>query len=198
MRLGVGADLLDTVHGEHLGLVHQVAKTTRGADENVAALAKLLDVHTLGVAAVSDTWAQHGAVAETTSLVEDLNRKLASGDDNHNEWLGAHAMDLDIEAWVGDVGTRGGKLLGLAHELREDWNEVGGSLARACCSVSTSDENFAVGSSLTSLSHGDDIVTLHDGWDCVGLNGSRSDVSGAVDIVGEGRVETSFGELGRS
>ncbi|KAI6951517.1 hypothetical protein KC348_g65 [Hortaea werneckii] len=69
--------LLDATHGQDIRLVHEIAQTAWSCNENIATLSELFERDSLGKTAVSDTWAQHGAVAHPTRVVEDLDGQLA-------------------------------------------------------------------------------------------------------------------------
>lgn len=51
--------VLDARHGNQVRLVHQIAKTTRGSNQDVTALGEIKDLLTHRVATVSGAWAQH-------------------------------------------------------------------------------------------------------------------------------------------
>lgn len=125
--------VLDTSHGDEVRLVHESTQAARSGDENVTALAEIVDLLTHWVATVSGAWAKHGLVAHAASLVEDLDSKLAGGNDDDHQRLSTDAVAAMIIAGesVVDLWTMTAELLGLAHQSAQDWDEVGGGLARA-------------------------------------------------------------------
>lgn len=123
-------EVAKTAHGEDVGAVDEVLKTTGGGDEDVAALAKLLDLIAHGTTTVGNAGAKHGAVAELASLAEDLDRKFTGRAHDDDERLGADGLRDALNELSG-VRTRSRELLGLAHQLAEDGDQVGGGLARA-------------------------------------------------------------------
>ena len=123
---------LYTAHAQPIWAIHEILETTRSANEDIAALGKLVEACARWVAAVSDTWTKHRAIAHAARLVEDLNGKLTGGNDDEDQWLGADAMNPSVEGAGSGVGARCLELLGFAHKLRNDWNQVSGCLAAAC------------------------------------------------------------------
>lgn len=102
--------------------VHEVEKTTRSTDEDVTSLLEFLALLTHRRTSVHHARTQHGAVAQSASLVKDLSGQLSSGSDNQHQRLGADGIHSRIEA-SRQVGTSCRELLGLSHQLREDGNE---------------------------------------------------------------------------
>ena len=106
---------------------HEVHETTRCRDEDITAHLELLALVLGRCTAVDNARAQHGAVAETASLIEDLAGEFASGADDENKRLSADAVGHGVVArWV---GTRGSELAGLAHQARQDGDKESSSLA---------------------------------------------------------------------
>jgi hypothetical protein len=122
-------DLLEAAERQQVVVAHEVHKTTGGGDEDVASHLELLALVLGGSTTVDDARSQHSAVAETASLIEDLAGKLAGGADDQHQRLSADAVSGGVVA--GWVGARCSKLAGLAHQLGEDGQEEGSSLARA-------------------------------------------------------------------
>lgn len=113
--------------GQDMRTLNEVDETTRRGDQYVASLGKLTDLITNWTATVGDARAKHGTVAELASLVEDLDGQLASRDDDDNQRLSTNLGGVEVNH--GRVGTRSSELLGLAHQLVQDGDEVSGSLA---------------------------------------------------------------------
>lgn len=125
--------VLDATHGEEIRLIHESAQTTGCGDEDVATLAEVVDLLTHRVSTVGNTRAEHALVAHASSLVKDLNSELAGRNDDDHERLSADAVLAGVvRVGVGvDLWARSAQLLGLAHQLAQDGNEVGCGLARA-------------------------------------------------------------------
>ena len=115
--------VLDAVHAENIWLAHEVHETTTSTDEDIATLAQVLDVHAEREATVSDAWTKHRAVAHATCLVKNLHRQLAGGHEDEHERLCTNRLSL--------AATRTTKLLCLAHQAGDDWDEIGCGLAAA-------------------------------------------------------------------
>lgn len=177
LSVAISNNSLDSGHGKDFWLVHEVTKAAWRGDENVAALTQLLDVVANRNTAVAADGTKHGAVAETTRLVKDLLSELAGWADDDDQWLSTHSVKLWVV--VGSSGVRTGalQLLGFAHELADDWNEVGGGLARA------------------GLSDSHDITTCKNSRDAVGLDGSGLFVTTALDVRQDDWVKASGFEL---
>jgi hypothetical protein len=122
-------DLLEAAERQQVVVAHEVHKTTGGGDEDVASHLELLALVLGGSTTVDDARAQHSAVAETASLIEDLASKLAGGADDQHERLSADTVGRGIVA--GRVRARSSKLTGLAHELGQDGKKESRSLAGA-------------------------------------------------------------------
>ena len=155
---------------------HDVNETTRSGNEDVATFSQFSHLLTHGTTAVCNAGTQHRSIAQTSSFVEDLAAELTSRSNDEDEWLSPNSVRLSIEA-IGQVGSLGGELLGLAHQLGETGDQECSCLAR------------------TSLSSGNDIATLENGRDGVSLNRGRVLVTTEINILDHDRVETSFGEL---
>ena len=112
-----------------MGPRHDIKEATRCSDEDITTLGQLRDLLTNWTTTVRNARAKHGSIAEASSFVEDLTTEFTSGRDNEYERLSTNAITLRIEA-VSEVGSWSSKLLGLAHELRDDRNQEGGGLAR--------------------------------------------------------------------
>lgn len=125
--------VLDAAHGDDIRLIHERAHTSGGGDENVAALAEIAHLLAHRVATVGGAWTEHGLVAHAARLIENLNRQLARGDDDDHKGLGANTVAACVIAGLGvvDSWARAPKLLRLAHELIQNWNEVRGCLPGA-------------------------------------------------------------------
>ena len=169
--------LLDSLGRQNVRLLHEVHEAAWGADQDVATLSKLLDVVAKGNAAIAADGAQHGAVAETTSHVKNLLSELTSGTDDDDKWLGTCSVNTRIVVGSFDVGTKTLDSLGLAHELADDWDKIGSSLARS------------------RLSDGDDITTGENGRDAVGLDGSGLVVATELDVLKNDGVKTGVLKL---
>ena len=127
----------DAPQAEDMGTVHQVAETTGRPDQHVAATSKVGNLLAERGPAVDHRRTQHRAVAEATSLVEDLGGELARWRHDDDQGLGANAVGRGIEGRR--IRTRSGHDLGLAHELGQHRDQEGGRLARAYgCIVSFS------------------------------------------------------------
>ena len=114
---------------EHIGTLDEVNETTGRGDQNVATLGELANLLCDRTATICNAGAQHGAVAELASLIEDLDRQLTCRADDNDKRLGA---DLCLEVLDrGRVRTSRGELLCLTHELVQNGNQIGGSLARS-------------------------------------------------------------------
>lgn len=126
--------VLDTAHGQDVGVAHEVNQATGSGDEDVTALAQILDLLAHWVAAVSSAWTQHALVTHLARLVEDLDRQLAGGNDDQDQGLGADAVTaVVVGGQCGAVGwTWAAQLLRLTHELAQDRDEVRSSLTGAC------------------------------------------------------------------
>lgn len=120
--------IADTAQRQDLRAIHEVNQTAGGGDEDVAALRDLLHLFPHRAAAVDDARAQHRAITEFAGLVEDLNGQLAAWTDDHDKRLSsAGRVNAGL---VGDrirAGSR--QLLGLAHQLVDDGDQIGSSLA---------------------------------------------------------------------
>ena len=75
-----------------MGLVHEVAESTRGSDEDVTALPQVVDILTQWPATIRNARTKHGSVAHAASLIEDLHGKLASRNYDDDERLGLDTM----------------------------------------------------------------------------------------------------------
>jgi hypothetical protein len=71
----------------------------------------------------------HNAVRTRKTYVEDLAGELASRAHNQDEWLSTNTVGERVVA--NRVGARSSQLASLAHELGQDGNEEGTSLAGA-------------------------------------------------------------------
>lgn len=111
---------------EHLRPVDEVQQTARGRDKDVTSLAELVDLVAEGATAVDNTGSEHATVAKLAGLHEDLDGKLASGYHDANQWLGTHRRAGSTRR---RIGTGSSKLLGFAHQLVQDGNEIGSSLS---------------------------------------------------------------------
>ena len=80
-------------------------------------------------ATVHNARSQHGAITKLSRLVENLQGKFASWHNDQNQRLCGHLVNTLTESvWVGPERR---ELLGLAHELAQDWNQVSRGLARS-------------------------------------------------------------------
>jgi len=122
-------DLLDPTHREDVRPVHEIDKATGRGDQDVATLAKFLNVVAKRNAAVAADGTEHRTVAEATSLVEDLLSELASRTHDDDKRLSANPVNIRVV--VGRLRVRTGalKLLHLSHELAEDGNQVRSSFS---------------------------------------------------------------------
>lgn len=59
-------------------LTHEVDNTTGRSDKDVTTPLELFTLEAGGCAAVNDTGTHHGAIAEASSIIEDLGCKLSS------------------------------------------------------------------------------------------------------------------------
>ena len=119
-------NLPNTVQGEDVRFAHDVDETTRSSNENVTTFLELSDLLTDWTTTICNAGTKHGAIAQTTSLIEDLCAKLTSGSDNEDQWLSTNTIVL---LTLCNVGTRSSELLGLAHQLGENRDEESSSLA---------------------------------------------------------------------
>jgi hypothetical protein len=165
----VDDSILDASHREDVRLVHQVLKTARGTDEEVAALAKLLKVDTDRNSAVRADRTKHGAITKATSLVEDLLSQLAGRDNDNDKGLGTDAATVD--------GARSLELANLTHQFGDDRNKVCGGLARA------------------SLGNSDKIVASHNDRNAVSLNDGGVLVVAHLHVGKDLGVKTSILKL---
>ena len=115
------------VHGQKVGSGHEVDETTRSSDEDVTTFLEFVHLLAHRTATICNAWAKHGAIAESTTLIEDLAAQLSSRCDDQDERLSSYTLRL-IEAFS-KVGTRSSELLGLTHQLGESRNQVGCRLA---------------------------------------------------------------------
>lgn len=120
----------NTTEGETVATTHDVTKATRSSDEKIATLGELVQLITHGSTTVSDARAKHGAIAETTSLVEDLTAQFTGGGNDKNQRLSSNTVNAIVEV-LRNVGTSSSQLLGLAHELGDSRNQISSGLARA-------------------------------------------------------------------
>ena len=180
-----------------MGTVHQVAETTRGPDQHVAAAPKVGNLVAERGPAVDDRRTQHRAVAEATGLVEDLGCELARRRHDDDQGLGANAVGQGVEGRR--IRTRSGHDLGLAHELRQHGDQESGRLAGACGRVvsfsrSVGEDFWEMG---TGLSRGENVVPLKDGGDAVRLDGRAHLVAAQLDVLQHDRVQPGVLELHR-
>jgi hypothetical protein len=63
-------DLLEAAEGEQVVVLHEVHEATGGGDEDVATHLELLALALGRSATIDDARTQHGAVAQTTSLLD--------------------------------------------------------------------------------------------------------------------------------
>lgn len=166
---------LETSERQQVHVLHEVHQTSRSGNEDVAPHLELLALVPAGGAAVDDARAQHGAIAETTSLIEDLARQLASGADDENERLGTNSVSQRIVSRRVGAGCR--KLASLAHQLGEDGKQECSSLAGA------------------GLSDSDDVMACEDRRDAVALDRSRRLVLAELDVVEHDWVKACLVEL---
>jgi hypothetical protein len=75
-------DLLETLQRKQVVLAHEVHQATRGGDENITTHLELLALVLGRSTTVYNARTQHGAVAQTTSLIKDLTSKLAGRADD--------------------------------------------------------------------------------------------------------------------
>lgn len=160
-----------------MGSIHQVAEATWSTNEDVTALAELLDVEADRNAAIGADWTQLGAVAETTGFVEDLLSKLAGWADDEYQRLSADLVDFRVVIWTTCVDARATNLVDLAHEHRYNWYHVCCSFARSC------------------LGNGDDVEVLHYCWDAVTLNSCWCVVATFLDVLKDHWVDAGLCEL---
>lgn len=181
----------NTAEGQESGIVHEVDQTTGRRNENVAALLELGALLTGRTATVNDARAKHGAVAKLPGFGEDLNSQLTAGADDDNEGLSADSL-VNTLAEGGGIGTRSGQLLSLAHQLIQDGNQIGGSLAGTCTrrSVNLSSETQSK-RIVTCLGDSDHVIAHLDGRQAVTLNGSRGLITSKLNVVQHSRMETS-------
>ena len=72
----------NAVEREQVGLAHEVDETTGGGDEDITTLAKLDHLLSHRSTTIGHTGTKHGAIAQTTSFIEDLATELTSGSDD--------------------------------------------------------------------------------------------------------------------
>jgi hypothetical protein len=125
----IAANLLETTERQQIEVLHEIHETTRCGNENIAAHLQLFALITSRSTTVDDARAQHSAVAESTSLVEDLAGQLSSRADDEHKRLSADAVCEGVVP--SGIRTRGRELAGLAHELRQDREEEGSCLSRS-------------------------------------------------------------------
>jgi hypothetical protein len=78
--------------------------------------------------AVHNAWAKHRAVTKPPGFVEYLDGKLAGWCNNQDQGFG---LDFHPGLESCRVGSGSGKLLGFAHQLAENWQQVCRRLAEA-------------------------------------------------------------------
>src|ERR1700712_3725578 len=103
----------ETGKGQEFRSTHEVEEPTRRCNEDVTATVELRSLVTDGGATISNAGAKHGAVAETTCLVEDLAAKLAGRGNDQDQGLGTDSVTGGIK--VETTGARSGELLSLSH-----------------------------------------------------------------------------------
>jgi hypothetical protein len=120
---------LEAIERQEIELRHEVKQSSRSGNENIAPHLELLSLQPGGGTTIDDAWTKHGAVAQSTSFIEDLACKLTGWANDKDQRLRTHA----IRQWIvaNRVRTRGGQETGFAHELRQDGDQVCRSLARA-------------------------------------------------------------------
>lgn len=180
--------------------VHEVLETPRRGNQNIAALAEFHDLLRDGSTAIHHTRAKHGAIAESSSFVEDLSGKLTGRSNDQDEWLRADTVSLRVEP--SSIGTRSREALGLAHELRQHWDQEGRGLAGpyitpVCQRLESgrARRHRKQQSEPTSLSTGDDVATRQNSRDAVCLDGRGVCVSAKLDVVHHDWVQASLREL---
>src|SRR5947209_26195 len=109
-----------------MGHGHEVEQTSWRSNENVTSALKFVLLLSLWCTAVRDARSKHGAIAETTSFIEDLGAQLTSGGNNQDQGLSANSIDLGIEA-VGQIWATACQLLDLTHELGDGRDQISSS-----------------------------------------------------------------------
>ena len=186
--------VLDTTKRQDMRLVHEVDETTRSANQNVASLLQLHALLTDWTTAIDDAGTQHRAVAETASLIEDLSGQLTSRGNDDDQRFSTNRVKVLIEA-LAEIWARGSQLLGLSHQFGQDRNEEGCSFARAYKPLTMLLPYLVCGH--TSLSHGNEVMSRHDGRDSVGLDRSGNLVAAKLDVLENDGVDTGIVKLNR-
>ena len=112
-----------------MGLRHEVKQTARSCNKNIAAFGKFGSLITGRTSTIRNTGAEHRAVAETTSFIEDLAAELTSRGNDQDQRFGSDTIGVFVEP-VGQVGSGSCQLLDLAHELGNARDQERRSLAR--------------------------------------------------------------------
>ena len=121
--------VLEATKSQNARAVDEINQTAGGSNEDIATLAEEPDLISDGSATVDDAWTQHGTIAKLAGLVEDLDSKFTGGNDDKHERLSGDFVSALHER--GGVGAEGCKFLGFAHELGDDRDHIGCSLAGA-------------------------------------------------------------------
>jgi hypothetical protein len=124
----VNDHVLQAAERQDFGTSDEIFEATRSSNQDVAASRKKAALLADRDSSVDDTRSEHGAVAQLSRFVEYLHSQLTSRDHHNHEWLSDHVVDSFLES--SRVGPRSPKLLGLSHELAQDWDQVGRCLSR--------------------------------------------------------------------
>ncbi len=112
------------------GTLHHVDETTRRCDQDVAPLAQLSDLIAHRPSAIDDAGPKHAPVTELASFIENLHGQLAGRADDDYKRLSTNRIPIPVSKH-GRIRAAGRKLLGLAHQLVQDGDQISSRLARA-------------------------------------------------------------------
>jgi len=186
-------NLLQTPKRQPTGLSgDDILETAGGSDENVAPKMEICELISARTTTVEKAGPKHRTVAQAARLVEDLDCKLASGADNQHKRLSANSISARVVA--GWVWPGCSELLGLAHQLGKDRDEVSGRLSRTYKGVSACVGVWLL-MELTRLGNSNHIFAVEDCRDCISLNWCWEIVTALLNIRNHYRMQASILEL---
>lgn len=123
-------DSLEAAQGQRARLRgHDVLQATGSPNEDITSETEIGKLVSTRTTTVEKARTQHATVAQATTFIEDLDSELASWADNEHQWLSLHRVgDRVVPSRVRSGSC---ELLDLTHQLRQDRDEVGASLAGA-------------------------------------------------------------------
>ena len=126
-------DSLDAAERKKVATAHEVHKTSRGSNQDVASLSQFVHLLSGRSTSIGNARAKHRAVAQASGLVKYLSSELTSGRDNKNQRLGTNAFFTSPR--LGEIWTWSSQLLGFTHQLGQGRDQECSCLSRSCDNV---------------------------------------------------------------